>query len=83
MRADHEDADEDRDRPPADELLEPVEVAKVEESLRHRELGARLDLLAKPVELGLEVVSRWIDRDAEEERRRRVDRLAVEVLAGV
>src|ERR671937_3087758 len=83
MAAHVEDSDEHRDRPAAELLLEAVEVGEVEERLRHREPGAGLDLPAEPVELGLEVVRRGVDGDAEEERRRRVDALAVEVLAVV
>ena len=81
---DREDPREHRDRPGAAEHLgEAVEVVEVEDDLRHRELRARLDLLPEAVGLELEVVGGRVDRDADEERRRRVDRPAVEVLAAV
>src|SRR5262249_59736317 len=82
VRAHDEDADQNRNRPAAEQLLEAVEVAEIEERLRHRELRAGIDFLPEALELGLEVVRRGIDRYAEEERRGRVDRFAVEVLAG-
>ena len=62
---------------------ERVERLEVEEQLRHREARARGDLAVEAVDLELEVVRRRVDRDAGEERRRRVDRAAVEVLAAV
>ena len=78
------DADEQRDRRGAAEPLEEaVEVVEVEEDLRHREARACLELALEPLELELEVVGGRVHRDAEEERRRRVDRAAVEVLAPV
>ena len=79
-----EDADEERDRArPAEPLEERFEVREVEEDLRHRELRSRLELAFEALELELEVVRGGIDCDAEEERCRRVDLTAVEVLARV
>ena len=78
------DADEQRHRRRAAEPLEEaVEVREVEDDLRHRELRACLELLLEALELDLEVVGRRVHRDADEERGRRVDRPAVEVLAAV
>ena len=76
------DADEQRDRRFAAEPLEErVEVGDVEQHLRHRELRAGLELAREAVELDVEVVRRRVDRDADVEVRRRVDRAASEVLA--
>ena len=55
------------------EAVEPVEL---EQRLRHRELSSRRELLLEALELELCVVGRRVHRDADEERRRAVDRLA-------
>ena len=79
-----EDPDEERDRArPAEPVEERLEVDKVEEHLRHRELGACLELRLETLELELEVVGRRVDGDAEEEDGGRVDLAAVVVLARV
>ena len=64
-------------------IPERLERLEVEEDLRHREARAGGDLLVEAVDLELEVVRGRVDRDAREERRRRVDRAAVVVLAAV
>jgi hypothetical protein len=51
--------------------------------LGHREVCAGLDLAAVAIELELQVVSRWVDCDADMERRGGVDPSAIEVLAPV
>ena len=56
-------------------------MVQVEDDLRHRETRAFLDLPPEAVELQVEVVRGRVDGDADEEGRRRVDRLAVVVLA--
>ena len=66
-----------------DPLQRALESPDLEDGLRPEGVRPGLDLAVEAVELGLEVVRRRVDRDAEEERRRRVDRLAVEVLAGI
>ena len=78
------DADEHGDRPRAAKpSQEPIQVLRIEDDLRHREPCTGLELLPKTIELDLHVVRRRIDGDAGEERRRRIDRAAVEVLAAV
>jgi hypothetical protein len=75
-------ADEQGDRRlPAQRLEEAIEVADVEERLGHAETGTRLELLPEAFELGVEILCGRVDRDADVERGRRVDRLARVVLA--
>ncbi|MCZ7589957.1 MAG: hypothetical protein M5U27_14090 [Gaiella sp.] len=84
VTAERPHADEHRDRPFAPQPLdEPVEQLDVEERLRHREVRARVDLAAEPLELEREVVGGRVDGDPDEERRRRVERFADVVLAPV
>ena len=78
------DPDQRRNRPlTADLLHKAVQVVGVEDDLRHREPGAGVQLLLEPAELDVHVVGSGVDRDAVEERRRRVDWTPVEVLAAV
>ena len=78
-----EDAEEHRDGRGAAEPCRGTRsrCVEVEDDLRHGEARAGLDLPPEAVELQVEVVGGRVDGDADEERGRRVDRLAVVVLA--
>ena len=84
VAADVEDADEQGDRAgAAHSRQEVVEVREVEEDLRHREPRTCLELLLEALELVVEVVGGRVQRDTDEERRRRVDLAPVQVFACV
>src|SRR5207244_9949468 len=59
------------------------DLVEVENDLCHRESRTGSKLRAEPFDLEVEIVGRRIDCDSREERRRRVDRAAVEVLAAI
>ena len=67
----------------AEQVEQAVEVLEVEDHLRHRERCAGVQLLPEALELEVHVVCGRVHGHADEEGRRRVDRLAVEVLARV
>ena len=58
-------------------------VADVEHRLRHRELGARLDLVFEPPNLAVQVFGARVDLHADMKRRRTADRLTADIEAVV
>ncbi len=82
-RPNRPDADEQRHGPAADPSAESLERFEVEQDLRHGEPGAGGDLAVEALGLEAEIVGGRVDGCAGEERRRRVDRAAVPVLARV
>src|SRR5207247_9178483 len=84
VRPDRPDADEYGNRPrAADALAERLERLQAEEHLGHREARTCRDLPMEAIRLETEIVRGRVHRNAGEERRRRGDRAAVEVLAAV